>query len=87
MQIASGIIALSLFLQLGHMVLVNASILCDGAVAVTACTSLQQHLYMRKMCFMVSVVRHWNPLPREVVDALPLETLRVRLYGALSNLI
>ena len=36
---------------------------------------------------MISVVRHWNRLPREVVDALSLETLKVRLDGALSNLI
>jgi len=33
------------------------------------------------------VVRHWNRLPREAVDAPSLETLKVRLDGALSNLI
>jgi len=33
------------------------------------------------------VVKHWNRLPREVVDAPPLETSRVRLDGALSNVI
>jgi len=33
------------------------------------------------------VVRHWNRLPREVVDALSLETFQVRLDGALSNLV
>jgi len=33
------------------------------------------------------VVRHWTRLPREVVDAPSLETLKVRLDGALSNLI
>jgi len=32
-------------------------------------------------------VRHWNRLPREVVDALSLESLKVRLDGALSKLI
>ena len=40
-----------------------------------------------KKFFMVRVVRHKNRLPREVVGALPLETLKVRLDGALSNLI
>ena len=32
-------------------------------------------------------MRHWNRLPSEVVDALSLEMLKVRLDGALSNLI
>jgi len=33
------------------------------------------------------VVKPWHRLPREVVDAPSLETLKVRLGGALSNLI
>ncbi|KAK4827383.1 hypothetical protein QYF61_017788 [Mycteria americana] len=33
------------------------------------------------------VVRHWNRLPREAVDALSLEAFKVRLDGTLSNLI
>ena len=33
------------------------------------------------------VVKHWNRLPREVVDAPSLETFKVRLDGTLSNLI
>ena len=33
------------------------------------------------------VVRHWHGLPRRVVDAMSLETFRVRLDLALSNLI
>jgi len=33
------------------------------------------------------VVKHWHWFPREVVDAPPLETFKVRLDGALSNLI
>ena len=33
------------------------------------------------------VVKHWHRLPSEVVDALSLEMLKVRLDGALSNLI
>jgi len=41
----------------------------------------------RKEFFMMRVVRHWNRLLRDVVDALSLETLKVRLDGALSNLI
>ena len=37
--------------------------------------------------FFIRVVKHWNRLPREVVDAPSLETSKVRLDGALSNLI
>ena len=33
------------------------------------------------------VVRHWNRLPREVVDAPSLEVPKSRLDGALSNLV
>ena len=36
---------------------------------------------------MIRVVRHWNKLPGEVVDGLFLTTSKVRLDGALSNLI
>jgi len=37
--------------------------------------------------FTVRVVKHWSRLSREVVDAPPLESFKVRLHGALSNLI
>jgi len=33
------------------------------------------------------VVKHWNTLPREVVDAPTLETFKARLDGAFSNLV
>jgi len=33
------------------------------------------------------VVRYWHRLPREVVDAPPLETFKARVSWALSNLI
>ncbi|KFW10561.1 hypothetical protein N327_12162, partial [Fulmarus glacialis] len=44
-------------------------------------------LDIRKKFFTMRVVKHWHRLPREVVDAPSLETFKVRLDGALSNLI
>ncbi|KFM04376.1 hypothetical protein AS27_08071, partial [Aptenodytes forsteri] len=44
-------------------------------------------LNSRKKFFTLRVVEHWNRWPREVVDAPSLETSKVRLDGALSNLI
>ncbi|KFQ91734.1 hypothetical protein Y956_05801, partial [Nipponia nippon] len=44
-------------------------------------------LHIRKKFFTVRVVKHWNRLLREVVDAPSLETFKARLDGALSNLI
>jgi len=41
----------------------------------------------RKNFLAVRVVEHWNGLPREVLDVLCLETFKVRLDGALRNLI
>ena len=42
---------------------------------------------IRKNYFTVRVVRHWNRLPREMVNAPSLETFKARLDQALSNLI
>ena len=44
-------------------------------------------LDIRKKSFTVRVLRHWNRLPREVVDASSLETLKARLDQAVGNLI
>jgi len=44
-------------------------------------------LNIRRKYFALWVVKHWNRLSREVVDAPSLETFTVRLDGALSNLI
>ncbi|KFZ54286.1 hypothetical protein N321_05535, partial [Antrostomus carolinensis] len=44
-------------------------------------------LDIRKKFFTVRVVRHWNRLPREAVDAPSLEVFQARLDEALSNLI
>jgi len=44
-------------------------------------------LDIRKKFFTIKVVRHWTRLPREMVDAPLLETIKVKLDQALSNLI
>ncbi|KFP15794.1 hypothetical protein Z169_16287, partial [Egretta garzetta] len=44
-------------------------------------------LDIRKIFFTMRVVKHWNRLPREVVEAPSLETCKARLDRALSNLI
>ncbi|KFQ13484.1 hypothetical protein N330_07940, partial [Leptosomus discolor] len=44
-------------------------------------------LDIRKKFFTMRMVKHWNRLPREVVEAPSLETFKVRQDGALSNLI
>ncbi|KFP56534.1 hypothetical protein N323_12356, partial [Cathartes aura] len=44
-------------------------------------------LDVRSRFFTVRVVKHWNRLPREVVDAPSLEVFKARLDGALSNLV
>ena len=44
-------------------------------------------LDIRKKFFTMRVVRQWNRLPREAVDAPSLEVFKARLDGPLSNLV
>jgi len=44
-------------------------------------------LDIRKKFFTVRIVKCWNMLPREAVDAHSLEVLKARLDGALTNLV
>ena len=43
-------------------------------------------LNIRNKFFTMRESKHWNSLPREVVEAPSLETFKARLDGALSNL-
>ncbi|KGL88223.1 hypothetical protein N301_07695, partial [Charadrius vociferus] len=44
-------------------------------------------LNIRKKYFTLRVVRHWNRLPREVVEAPSLEGFKARLDVALGSLV
>jgi len=44
-------------------------------------------LDIRKKIFTTRVLKHWNGLPKEVVEAPSLEIFKARLDGALSNLV
>ena len=44
-------------------------------------------LDITKKFFPVRLVRHWNRLPREAVEAPSLEVFKARLDGALGNLV
>ena len=44
-------------------------------------------LDIRGKFFTKRVVRYWNRLPREAVDALSLEVFKARLDGALGSLV
>jgi len=44
-------------------------------------------LGIRKKFFTMKLVKHWNRLPGEAVEAPSLETFKARLDGAQSNLI
>ncbi|KGL94693.1 hypothetical protein N301_09172, partial [Charadrius vociferus] len=44
-------------------------------------------LNIRKNFFTLRVVKHWNRLPREVVEAPSLEVFKARLDVALGNLV
>ena len=47
---------------------------------------IQGRVKYKEKFFTIRMVKHWHRLPREVVDAPSLEIFKVRLDGALSNL-
>lgn len=49
--------------------------------------TIRKSFYKKKGFFTVNIVRHWNRLSREIVGAPSLETCKISLDKALSNLI
>ena len=47
----------------------------------------RSRLDIRKKFFTMKVVRRWNRLPREAVNAPSLEAFKARLDGAVSSLV
>lgn len=44
-------------------------------------------LHIRKRVFTVTVVKHWNTLPREVMESPPSEIFRTQLDMVLGNIL
>lgn len=62
-------------------------VVTGGGELALNCKRGRFRLDIRNKFFTVRVVRHWNRLPREVVDAPSLEAFKTKLDGALSNLV
>jgi len=59
-------------------------VVTEQEVMVLKLTESGFSLDIRKKYFTIRVVKHWNSLPREVVEAPSLETFKARLDRALS---
>ena len=60
---------------------------CAGQLSLSSVCFMFRLDVRKKVFFTIRVMRHWNRLPRDVVNVPSLDTSSVRLDGARSNLI
>lgn len=43
------------------------------------------HLYIRKIFFTLRIIKHWSNLPRDTVEWLPMDVVKMQLDRVLDN--
>ena len=71
----------------GHTSVLSAFCFYVLSQRCCACFIKMFHLNMRKNCFTLRVMEHWNRLPREAVESPSLEIFKTSLDKVLCSLL